>query len=128
MKSVKDITAPKAWDLLNSNPKAILIDTRTEAEWKSVGTPLLEGKIFRISSHNAPFMMANPKFLEELNKEIADKTVPVIFMCKTSGRSRIAADIALNDGYNDCYVVSDGFMGTNSETGWLNSKLPYEIL
>lgn len=128
MKSVKDITAPNAWDLLNLSPNAVLIDTRTEAEWKSVGTPKLKGRIFKISSHIAPFMTANPNFLEELNKEITDKNIPVIFMCKTSGRSRIAADIALNDGYTDCYVVSDGFMGTNSENGWLNSKLPYEIL
>ena len=34
-----DISATEAWDMLNSNPKAQLVDVRTIAEWNFVGLP-----------------------------------------------------------------------------------------
>lgn len=34
-----DITPQEAWDLLVQNPNAVLVDVRTEAEWRFVGGP-----------------------------------------------------------------------------------------
>ena len=34
-----DITVQQAWDLLEENPEAVLVDVRTEAEWSYVGVP-----------------------------------------------------------------------------------------
>ena len=34
-----DITVQQAWDLLEENPEAVLVDVRTDAEWKYVGVP-----------------------------------------------------------------------------------------
>ena len=32
-----DITPEEAWKLLNDNPEAVLVDCRTDAEWRFVG-------------------------------------------------------------------------------------------
>ncbi|CAM5665956.1 hypothetical protein MAUB1S_04976 [Mycolicibacterium aubagnense] len=34
-----DITPQQAWDLLSENPEAVLVDCRTDAEWRWVGVP-----------------------------------------------------------------------------------------
>src|SRR5690606_19047373 len=34
-----DLTPQEAWDLLLSEPGAVLVDVRTEAEWRFVGVP-----------------------------------------------------------------------------------------
>ena len=34
-----DITPEEAWRLLNDNPEAVLVDCRTDAEWRFVGVP-----------------------------------------------------------------------------------------
>ena len=34
-----DLTPQQAWDLLADNPDAVLVDVRTEAEWRYVGVP-----------------------------------------------------------------------------------------
>ena len=34
-----DITPEEAWKLLNDNPEAVLVDCRTDAEWRFVGVP-----------------------------------------------------------------------------------------
>jgi len=38
-----DITPQQAWDLLNDDPEAVLVDCRTSAEWRFVGVPDLSG-------------------------------------------------------------------------------------
>ena len=34
-----DITPEEAWQVLVDNPEAVLVDCRTEAEWRFVGVP-----------------------------------------------------------------------------------------
>src|SRR5947209_20584711 len=34
-----DITPEQAWKLLRENPEAVLVDVRTDAEWRFVGVP-----------------------------------------------------------------------------------------
>ena len=38
-----DITPEQSWKLLNENPDAVLVDCRTDAEWRFVGVPDLSG-------------------------------------------------------------------------------------
>lgn len=129
MQEAKDITALEAWDILNKNSKSVLVDTRTKEEWASYGSPKIDGnKILRISSHLSPNMQPNIDFINELNKQIPNKDLDLIFMCKTSGRSRIAAQLAILNGYHNCYVVIDGYQGSQAGPGWYNSNLPSEII
>ncbi|HEY5150636.1 MAG TPA: rhodanese-like domain-containing protein, partial [Mycobacterium sp.] len=34
-----DITPEESWKLLSENPEAVLVDCRTDAEWRWVGVP-----------------------------------------------------------------------------------------
>ncbi|MDX2049882.1 MAG: rhodanese-like domain-containing protein [Rickettsiaceae bacterium] len=124
----KDITSIQAYEILSKNDKAVLVDTRTEIEWSSVGTPVVGNQVLRISSHLAPYMDPNTDFITELNRRIKDLNRDVIFICRSSARSTIAATNAEKFGYKNCYVVIDGFEGAKSGPGWLNSNLPFEIL
>ena len=38
-----DLTPAQAWDLLASDERAVLVDVRTEAEWRYVGVPDVAG-------------------------------------------------------------------------------------
>lgn len=119
------VSALEAWEKLNSSGNFVLVDTRTSEEWKNIGTPDISNKIFRISSHLLPDMNLNEDFAADLVSNIKDKTTNIIFICRTNGRSRIACDIASKIGYENCYVVIDGFEGNAQGDGWKNSNLPY---
>ncbi|MDX1923709.1 MAG: rhodanese-like domain-containing protein [Rickettsiaceae bacterium] len=119
-----DITASQAFDILSSSPQSFLIDTRSREEWRKNGYPLFENKVLLISSHLMPDMLANPQFLRLLQEKCKNMDASMIFMCRSSTRSRIAADIAEAAGYKNCFVVSDGFAGSQFGPGWKNSNLP----
>lgn len=125
---ISTIISIEAWKLLNSDEKVILVDTRTEDEWKEIGTPKIEGKVFRITSHLKPDMALNPSFFSELEKIVDDKNIKIIFMCKTNGRSSIAAALALKNEYTNPIVMIDGFEGNSVGPGWKISGLPYEMV
>lgn len=105
---------------------------------------------------NAPFKLSNrskwnpkkPVFAMELNpdfeKEIAgalknqglDKSAPIILMCRSGGtRGAPSAKQLWGKGYEQVYVVTDGFEGGKIKegerknwrlkNGWKNSNLPW---
>ncbi len=122
------ITAIEAWELANSDKQTVIIDIRTTEEWKETGIPKLENKVFTITSHFKPNMNLNHDFLLELGKVVHDKDTKVIFICKTNGRSNIAANLALQHGYKNSIVVIDGFEGNSVGLGWKASGLPYKVM
>ena len=124
----KDITALEAWNLLTSKENCALIDVRTEKELLSTGSPKLENRMYHIPSHEGPSMSANPFFIDELISKFPDKNIHLIFICRTNARSNISKEIATNLGYENCYIVIDGYLGNELGAGWVNSKLPYEML
>lgn len=123
-----EITAIEAWTLLNSNINYTLVDVRTNEEMVSCGSPKLAGKVIRIPSHTGSLMLQNPDFVKELENTVQHKDQNLIFICRSNGRSKIAKLAAEKAGYKNCYIVLDGYMGSESGIGWLNSKLPYEIV
>lgn len=124
---MKSITALEAWKKLKSNESTILVDVRTPSEWKNAGYPDIEN-LFLLTSHFHPDMEYNDDFINQLHKKVPSKDINLIFICKTNGRSSLVASLAENFGYKNCYVVSDGFMGSNFGPGWLNSNLPIKNL
>jgi len=119
------VTAQEAWELINTNPKSIIIDVRTPQEWKIIGTPKVPStQIKFISSHISPDMSANPHFADLLSRELTDKEAPLFFMCRTNGRSKIAVEVAKELGYKNCHLIIDGFEGTAQGKGWVGSNLP----
>src|ERR1700712_4698864 len=110
-----DLSAQEAWTLLESDPKAQLVDVRTQAEWNFVGLPdvgSLGRKVALVEWQMFPTMQVNPDFVAATEQVSgSDKSVPVLFLCRSGARSRSAAMALTQAGYTRAYNVAGGFEG-----------------
>ena len=116
---VEQIKSAEVKKFIEKNPKAVLLDVRTEDEWITVGKPISESlgiKTYFIS------IGQDANFIESVKKEI-NIDDQVLVMCAAGGRSIIAANLLQNEGYK-AYNISDGFSGNGQDLGWKNSGLP----
>ncbi len=127
-----DLSPREAWDLLTQEPQAVLIDVRTQPEWAFVGAPdlsTLHREPQFVSWQVYPSMARNPRFAEDLAH--LPKTAPILFLCRSGGRSRAAAIAMTALGFTRCYNVAGGFEGDidadghRSVGGWKAAGLPW---
>ena len=116
---IKEIKSSEIKKFIDSNPDTVLLDVRTENEWRTVGKP--DTKDLGIKSFFITISQ-DPGFLERVKKNI-DKKKQVLVMCAAGGRSIVAANLLANEGYNTLNI-SDGFSGNDQDLGWKNSGLP----
>jgi len=131
-----DLSAQDAWALLKSDPKARLVDVRTSAEWNFVGVPDLTGlgrDVALVEWQMFPTMQVNPGFLAQAGQDAADKSAPVLFLCRSGARSRSAAIAMTKAGYAKAYNIAGGFEGDldgerhrGRKNGWKASGLPWK--
>jgi rhodanese-related sulfurtransferase len=133
-----DITPEQAWKLLSDNPDAVLVDVRTDAEWRFVGVPDLSslGREVVFLEWNSSDGRRNENFLTELQDRIPSATSggerPVVFLCRSGNRSIAAAEQATKAGLTPAYNVLDGFEGQldndghRGGTGWRAIGLPWK--
>ena len=119
---IKQIKSSDIKKFIESNPKTVLLDVRTEEEWNTVGKP--DTKELGIKSFFITISQ-DPNFLDQVKKNI-NKENQVLVMCAAGGRSIIAANLLANEGYNTLNV-SDGVSGNGQDPGWKNLKLPSVI-
>lgn len=130
-----DVTPTVAWKILGERKDAILIDVRTRAEWNYVGVPDLAGldkKLGLVEWQVFPTMQVNPEFVAALSGAVADKSAPVLFLCRSGVRSVAAAKAMAAAGYSTCLNVADGFEGPldaqakrGATRGWKAVGLPW---
>ena len=116
---IKQIKSSDIKKFVENNPETVLLDVRTEDEWKTVGKP--DTKDFGIKSFFVTISQ-DPIFLDTI-KQTIDKKEKVLVMCAAGGRSIIAANLLANEGYQT-FNVSDGFSGNGQDPGWKNLGLP----
>jgi rhodanese-related sulfurtransferase len=128
-----DLSPAEAMQQLSENPKAVLVDVRTTAEWDNVGVPDLSsigGKPVFLEWATAPAMAPNPAFADDLATELeargADRDTPIFFLCRSGARSGAAARAMTALGYTQSYNVAGGFEGSPAQglPGWRRSGLP----
>lgn len=123
----------EAFDVLQANPQARLIDVRTKPELELVGRV---PDALHVEWATFPGMVANPDFAKQLedilNKEGQDKNRVLIFMCRTGGRSHNAAAVAAALGFTQAYNMLQGFEGEANQlkqrtliNGWKHANLPW---
>ena len=130
-----DITPQEAWNILESRKDAVLIDVRTRPEWAFVGVPDLSDLSKQpklISWQVYPDMDINGRFVEEVCALGVSPDTPILFLCRSGGRSRSAAIAMTGQGYNACYNIAGGFEGDPDQVrhrgcvnGWKASDLPW---
>jgi rhodanese-related sulfurtransferase len=131
-----DITPERAWKLLSENPEAVLVDVRTDAEWRFVGVPDLStlGREVVYIEWNSVDGKRNENFAAELAEQVPASTAdrPVIFLCRSGNRSISAAEAATEAGIAPSYNVLDGFEGHldadshRGGVGWRAIGLPWK--
>ena len=132
---IENVSPGKAWGALQSDPRAQLVDVRTDVEWAYVGLPDL-GPIGKqavlIPWQMFPSMQVNPDFVAELKKTGFTPEHPIYFLCRSGVRSLAAAQAMQQAGYKHVYNVADGFEGPvdpdghrGSAAGWKAEGLPW---
>jgi rhodanese-related sulfurtransferase len=118
----------EAYEFWKATPGAQLVDVRTRAEWDWVGR--IPGAI-EIEMLSYPGNRPNPAFLSELQAKVRPDA-PVLFICRSGGRSHTAALLAKQAGFGECYNVLEGFEGDrdgeghrNTVGGWRAAQLPW---
>ena len=122
------LTPAEAHELWRNAPGAKLVDVRTRAEWDYVGR--IPGAV-EIEILGYPGNRPNPSFVADLEGKV-DKSAPVLFICRSGGRSHNAAIMATQAGYGASYNVLEGFEGDrdpqghrNTVGGWRAAGLPW---
>ena len=122
------LTPKEAYELMQHNAAARLVDVRTRAEWDWVGRV---PNAIEVEIMSYPGNRPNESFIAELEKKVA-KDALVMFLCRSGGRSHNAAGFATQAGYTNCYNVLEGFEGDrdaigqrNKSSGWRAAGLPW---
>jgi rhodanese-related sulfurtransferase len=130
-----DLAPEQAWDMLKREPTSVLVDVRTQPELLYVGIPDLSSldkapvfvpwKVF-------PKMEVNSDFVRQVAASGVDPDTPLLFLCRSGGRSKEAAIAMTQAGYKKCYNVAQGFEGDldpvrhrNTIGGWRHNGLPW---
>ncbi|MDH5368689.1 MAG: rhodanese-like domain-containing protein [Gammaproteobacteria bacterium] len=135
--SVKTISAKDAHQLLEKDPRALLVDVRSNMEFLFIGHPV--GAI-SIPWIDEPDWVINPNFAAEVRKLLLGgldhnshgHNVPVLLICRSGKRSLEAGKLLLKEGFHDVYNIEDGFEGELDEdhhrstlAGWRFEGLPW---
>ncbi|MGA1868484.1 MAG: rhodanese-like domain-containing protein [bacterium] len=143
----ENITCKEAHEMIKSEPKAIVIDIRTQPEFQFMG--YIEG------AYNIPYwffgskftekdkeyqfapgtmkkapmnryqFVQNPDFLKHV-KMLAKPNDTVILYCGSSKRSAMAADDLVKAGYKNVFNVISGIEG--AKDGWKKENLPLKYM
>ncbi len=136
--SIKVITPLAAWDILQSDPNATLLDVRTSVEYGYVGHPV---DAINIPWQEAPDWVIDPDFTEKVRKSLVARygsdveieAMPVLAICRSGKRSLDAVVELAQHGFRDVYNIEEGFEGDKDENkhrntinGWRYHNLPWE--
>ncbi len=132
---VGNVSSRQAWEVLERDPQAQLVDVRTTAEWSYVGIPDLDpiGKrAALVVWQEFPSGELNPNFQAELARANLRPDQPLYFICRSGARSLAAAREAAIAGFGHVFNVADGFEGPPDAeqhrgriAGWKAAGLPW---
>jgi rhodanese-related sulfurtransferase len=137
MPELHDLSPIAAYDLLQSTPHSMLVDIRSAMEYLFVGHPV--GAV-HIAWIDEPDWDINPHFANEIEqlltsrfKEMPPKEAQVILICRSGKRSRDAANVLLEAGFQHVMHIDEGFEGERDDQhhrgtlgGWRFHGLPWE--
>jgi rhodanese-related sulfurtransferase len=137
-KHPRGLSPQQAMQMLEDDPRAVLVDIRSSMEFLFVGHP--KGAV-HVPWIDEPDWTVNPDFATDIRKlmlggsvcTIDEGCAPVILICRSGKRSLEAGKVLLEDGFLRVYHVSEGFEGELDENhqrstlgGWRFHGLPWE--
>ena len=136
--SIKEISPQQAWEILEAEPQAILLDVRTSMEYEYVGHPL---NALHIPWMDAPDWNIDTGFVDKVRQALVKRigsdqgleSVAILAICRSGKRSQAAAEELARQGFDNLYNIEDGFEGDldnnkqrNTINGWRFADLPWE--
>jgi rhodanese-related sulfurtransferase len=136
---IEDVPVADVWARLKEDEAAVLIDVRTRAEWAFVGLPDLSAigkRVVTVEWQTFPDNRVDPGFSDRLGLLLegagVKKNTELFFICRSGGRSRMAAEVMVAAGYARCRNVAEGFEGPldaerhrGRMAGWKFAGLPW---
>jgi rhodanese-related sulfurtransferase len=136
---IENVPSVTAWERLAADSRAQLIDVRTKAEWAFVGLPVLSSigrEPILQEWQTFPDQRVDPDFASRLastlEKRGAARDDELFFLCRSGGRSHMAAQAMAARGFTRCRNVADGFEGgldaerhRGRVSGWKVCGLPW---
>jgi len=135
---IKSLTPQQAWQMLQDDPRALLVDIRSTMEYLFVGHPT--GAV-HVAWIDEPDWVVNPHFRTEIRKLLLGGAVcteespcaPVILICRSGKRSLEAGKALTEGGVQNVFHIDEGFEGDLDEHhhrgaigGWRYRGLPWE--
>lgn len=132
------LSPQQAWQILQQDPRAMLIDIRSSMEFLFVGHP--KGAV-HVPWIDEPDWTENPDFVTDIRKlmlgglvcDAEEGCAPVILICRSGKRSHEAGKALLAAGLRNIYHIDEGFEGELDEHhhrsalgGWRFHGLPWE--
>lgn len=129
--SIPQLNIDEAWQMLTDDPKAVLLDVRTVAEWNFVGVPdlsALPNELRTVEWTTFPTGSANPYFVDQASAELEpDQTI--LLLCRSGARSQAGAQALAANGFTNVHNIAPGFEGLldgdqHRHGGW-KDRLPW---
>ncbi len=134
---VVTISPREAWEMVQSNPSAVLIDVRSSMEFLMIGHP--RGAV-HIPWVDEPDWEPNPHFVRQVRNLLLGGVIcikgecpPILLICRSGKRSLEAGEALVQAGLKNVYNIADGFEGELDENhhrstlaGWRYDGLPWE--
>ncbi|KAF1029277.1 MAG: hypothetical protein GAK40_00560 [Burkholderia plantarii] len=126
------LSPAEAFEFLQLDPAARLVDVRTRAELDWIGRPIVgDGQYVHIEWTRYPGGVPNPDFLTQLHAAAGPDT-PIVFLCRSAARSKLAAVAAAEAGFTKAFDLLEGFEGAKDTNGhrktvegWCHHALPW---
>ncbi len=127
-----------AWDLIQKEPSALLVDVRSNMEFLFIGHPC--GAI-NVPWIDEPDWIINPRFAVEIRKRVlggssatsTNQAVPILLICRSGKRSKEAGEFLLTEDFHKVFSIAGGFEGPlddehhrSTQQGWRFAGLPWE--
>jgi rhodanese-related sulfurtransferase len=127
---IENLTPQQAWELLQQEASAVLVDVRTKMEHAYVGHPI--GAV-HIPWKEAPSWEINPNFVADVKNLVLNNDAPILLLCRSGQRSLSAAKALEDAGYTRPINIIDGFEGPldpqnhrGNLGGWRYCGLPWQ--
>ena len=116
------ISAQQAWEQAEAG-EILIIDIRTEDEWRDTGVP---AGAYRTSLFYA-YGIPNIDFIGDVRDAVGDDVSrPIALICAAGVRSSIGRTLLEADGFDNVVDVGEGMLGSGDGPGWLARGLPVD--
>jgi rhodanese-related sulfurtransferase len=132
---MKEVNPKEAYEILQNQKNAVLIDVRSTMEYEYVGHPL---NAIHVPLKEPPAWDVPANYIENVKLALqsqsdVDFDKPLLMLCRSGARSAMAVEMLINEGYTNVYNVLEGFEGDKDENGhrntlngWRFHGLPWE--